>query len=95
MANGNPLGPAAGACSNNFQLGPGNILPPTRLIIVRKTPTGDQIKILVNLKRAVDDEHERIKVLPGDLLILEYTKSELFINVMLNLINLNYALDQL
>ncbi|QDU80877.1 Polysaccharide biosynthesis/export protein [Polystyrenella longa] len=95
MANGNPLGPAAGARSNNFQLGPGNILPPTRLIIVRQLPSGDQIKILVNLKHAVEDEHERIKVLPGDLLILEYTKSELFLNVMLNLINLNLSLDQI
>ncbi|MCA9039562.1 MAG: polysaccharide biosynthesis/export family protein [Planctomycetaceae bacterium] len=95
MANGNPLGPAAGARSNNFQFGPGNIMPPTRLIVIRQVPSGDQIKILVDLKRAVDDEHERIQVLPGDLLVLEYTKSELFVNVMLNIINLNLSLDQI
>lgn len=95
LANGTPLGPAAGARSNNFQLGPGNILPPTRLTIVRQVPSGDQIKILVDLDRAVEDEHERIKVLPGDLLILEYTKTELFLNVMLNLVNLNLSLDQI
>jgi hypothetical protein len=49
---------------------------PTSLVIVRKTPGGGQIKVLVSLKRALNDPTERINVQKGDLLILQETPEE-------------------
>ena len=73
--------------------GPGNVLvPPTRVILVRKLSNGRQLRIRVDLEQAVHDEKERILVQPGDLLMLQFTPSEGFANTVLNWFNWNLSL---
>lgn len=74
--------------------GPGSILPPTRVIILRKVPGGEQVRIYVNLKKCLYDRKERIPIRPGDVILLQYTPSELFANYFLNLINFNAAITK-
>ena len=46
---------------------------PKLVTIIRRTPDGGQIRIRVDLDRAVCDAHERIVIKAGDLLILQET----------------------
>lgn len=90
IAGGNVAGPAgANAAATNFRSGPGNIISPSKVIIVRSLPEG-QVKIRVDLDRALDDPRERIVIRPGDVVILKYTAGELLGNVALNFINFNF-----
>jgi protein involved in polysaccharide export with SLBB domain len=43
----------------------------TLLIVLRRTPSGAQVPIRVDLRRAVRDARERLLVVPGDVLILQ------------------------
>ena len=72
----------------------GSILPPTRVIALR-TVGCRQIPIHVDLKQALVDPKERILIEPNDFILLQYTKSELIGNVLLNNIrfSLSYALN--
>jgi polysaccharide biosynthesis/export protein len=72
--------------------GPGNIVPPTRALVVRTLAPGRQIKIYVNLRRALDDPAERLIIQPGDLIVLQYTPGELTANIALNTVNFSYAI---
>ena len=91
IANGNVGGPAgSNAAGNNFRSGPGNIVPPTRVIVIRKLPTGEQIKIRVDLKAAMNDPNERIIIQPRDLVVLKYKPGELLSNVALNFVNIGF-----
>ena len=95
MAGGNVAGPAgANAAATNFRSGPGNIIPPSKVLIVRSIPELGQIKIRVDLQRALNDPRQRILIRPGDVVILKYTCDELVGNVLLNFVNFNYALRQ-
>jgi protein involved in polysaccharide export with SLBB domain len=49
---------------------------PTHLVVVRKTPGGGQVPILVDLRKALRDPRERIRVVAGDLLILQEKPQE-------------------
>jgi protein involved in polysaccharide export with SLBB domain len=49
---------------------------PTSLVVVRKTPGGGQVKVLVDLQKALNDSRERIKVQKGDLLVLQEMPEE-------------------
>lgn len=90
IANASVSGPAgANAVATNFRSGPGNIVPPSRVLIIRTLPNGQQIKIDVNIKRALNDRRERIIIQPGDLVLLKYTPGELAANVGLNFFNVN------
>ena len=93
IANANVIGPAGNATATNFRSGPGNIVAPTDAIVVRQLPNGEQIKILVDLRIAMNDSDERISVMPRDLIILRYKPSELVSNIALNFVNFNYAVD--
>ena len=55
-------------------------VPPTQLIVLRKTPGGGQIAISVDLIRAVNDPRSRLLVQPGDTLILRYKPEEEIVN---------------
>lgn len=91
LAGGNVAGPAgANAAATNFRSGPGNIIPPSKVIIVRSIPGDGQIKICVDLKKALDDPQERILIQPGDVVLLKYTPCELLGNVALNFVNFTY-----
>jgi len=93
LAGGNVAGPAgANAAATNFRSGPGNIIPPSRVTIVRMIP-GGQVKIRVDLKKALDDPRQRIRIQPGDVVMLQYTPKELAANVALNFVNVNYFIN--
>jgi hypothetical protein len=49
---------------------------PTHLVVVRRTPGDGQLAIAVDLRKALHDPHERIRVAPGDLLILQEKPEE-------------------
>lgn len=93
-ATGNSHGPVgAPRTSTQFRSGPGNVIPPTNLVIVRRVSDLEQIKIAVDLRKAVNDPRERILVRPGDLLILRYRLSEIVANTFLNLTDFNLPLN--
>ena len=92
IANTNINGPAGNATATNFRSGPGNIVAPTNAIVVRQLPNGEQIKIAVDLKAAMNDPNERIAVMPKDLIVLRYKPGELLANIALNFVNFNYAI---
>jgi hypothetical protein len=69
--------------------GPGNIVPPTRVIILRTVDWDQQLMIHVDLKRALHDRKERLAIRPGDVVMLQYTPGELLSNYILNLFNFN------
>jgi hypothetical protein len=66
---------------------PGYIAKPSRLLILRKLPNGEQLPIEVDLCRAVHDPRERINVQHGDLLILKFRAHQAVFNGLINWIN--------
>jgi hypothetical protein len=94
IASNATYGPAgANAAATNFRSGPGNIVPPTRVIVVRKVESGEQVKIHVDLRVAINDPRERLIVQPGDLVLLKYTPAELAGNLALNFVNVGYNIN--
>ncbi|MBR9801767.1 sugar ABC transporter substrate-binding protein [bacterium] len=67
----------------------GGTIGPSKLIVIRKNECGQEIPIRVNLNKALYDPRERILVMPGDTLILQYTLSEEIANAALNAVGLN------
>ncbi len=49
---------------------------PSQLTVIRKTPNGGQVPIVVDLRQALRDSKERINIAPGDILILQETPGE-------------------
>ena len=82
MASGQAVGPPGTPLFNNR--GPGAILPPTRVLILRKTADGKQVTIHVDLKKALNDRHERIPVRAGDIILLQFTPGQLIGNYLPN-----------
>ena len=95
ICTGNPLGPA-GDMNNvvRFRSGPGNVIPPTDVVVIRRRSETEQIKIRVDLRKAMDDPSERLIIAPGDLILLYYRPKELAGNVLLNLFDYNLALTK-
>lgn len=94
MAGGSVASSAGGNPMRNTGGGVGNLFPPTRVVLVRNV--GDQlVTIKVNLRTALTSPQERILVQPNDYVILEYTETELLINILLNNLSLNFSLNQL
>jgi protein involved in polysaccharide export with SLBB domain len=91
LAQGSVGGPGGVSGSGVFRTGagPGNIIPPTRVLILRKLPNGEQLPIRVDLSRAMRDKKERIIIQPGDFVMLHYKPGELAGNVALNFFNFN------
>ena len=93
-------GGSIAAVAGGYGGGPGGrgsaagIFPPTDLIVLR-TVEGRQVPVKVDLKRAMTDPSERILVQPNDFLILQYTPTEVFLNVLLNNLNVSLSLDNL
>jgi hypothetical protein len=93
MANIGVGGPAGvNAAANQFRSGPGNVIPPTRAVVIRKLPGGRQVKIDVDLREALYNPSERILVAPEDFVMLHFRGHELIGNVALNLVNFSYGL---
>ncbi|MEM9185779.1 MAG: polysaccharide biosynthesis/export family protein [Planctomycetota bacterium] len=93
LANIGVGGPAGvNAAASQFRSGPGNVVPPTRALVIRKLPGGDQIKIDVDLRRAVNHADERILIQPEDFITVQYRQHELLANIALNFVNVNYVI---
>jgi hypothetical protein len=59
------------------------------VIVIRTLPTGGQVKIDVDIQRALDDPRERVVIQQNDLVLLKYRPWELGLNLALNIFNLN------
>lgn len=74
--------------------GPGQIVPPTRAVILRKLPNGQQLSIRVDVSRAVRDPKERIIIQADDFVMLYYKPGEQVCNVVMNWFDFGYSLIQ-
>ncbi len=72
--------------------GPGNILPPSRALVIRKLPNGQQISIRVDLNLAQRDRRHRLIIQPQDFVALHYTPGQTFCNSIANVLSMSYAL---
>lgn len=57
----------------------GNVMPATQVTILRKCGC-EQVAIDVDLRYTMANPSERVIIQPGDMIILEYRKNELFVN---------------
>jgi hypothetical protein len=87
LSNGS-VGGIGAAASITALRGAGNILPPTRVLILRKLPNGQQLPIRVDLTQAMRDPKERIKVMAGDYILVYYKPGEAVSNAFLNSFNI-------
>jgi hypothetical protein len=69
--------------------GLGAVFPPTRVIVLRKI-NGQQIPISVDLRHAMADPTQRIRILPGDFILLEYTPGAMLGNVAISMFRINW-----
>jgi protein involved in polysaccharide export with SLBB domain len=90
---GGSVGGPGGASAAVFRAGagPGNIIPPTRVLVLRKTAPGRQLLIRVDLARALKDPKERILIQSDDVVMLYYKPQETAGNVALNFFNFNWV----
>ena len=72
----------------------GSIIPPTRLLVIREV-NGCQRAIKIDMKRGLTDANERILIQPNDLILLEYTPSEVAANLFLSTFSLRLDLASL
>lgn len=72
----------------------GNIIPPTRLLVIREV-NGYQRAIKIDMKRGLTDSNERILIQPNDLILLEYTPAEVAANLLLSTFSLRLDLASL
>ncbi len=75
-----------------FGAGIGNIIPPTRAIILRKMPNGQQVAIRVDLIRAMKDPMQRVVIQPGDFINLYFKPGEQLVNASLNYVNVSFLI---
>lgn len=94
IANGS-VGGQGGASAAVFRAGagPGNVVPPSRAVVIRKLPNGQQIMIRVDLNRARFDPTERVIIQPGDFVMMHYKPGEIASNVALNFFQFTYLIS--
>jgi hypothetical protein len=73
--------------------GVGNIIPPTRVLILRKLPNGQQLPIRVDLTQAMKHSNERVRIMAGDYIMMYYKPSEMTSNALLNFFNVNWIIN--
>jgi protein involved in polysaccharide export with SLBB domain len=95
LAGGNPNGPAGFPLIPQFRSGsgPGNIVAPTRVMIIRKMPDGAQVKIYVDLRKALYDPRQHVLIQPEDTVMLFWQPWEITANIALNLFNFEYLVQ--
>ena len=64
----------------------GGIINPTRLLVVRQLPGGEQVKISIDLNATAGRSAANMLVQPNDLIMLEFKPSEYAANFVLSLI---------
>lgn len=93
LANVGLGGPAGiNASASLFRSGPGNVIPPTRATVIRKLPTGQQVKIDIDLRKTLKQPSERIRIMPEDFVSVHYRPHELVGNIALNFVNVNFVI---
>lgn len=89
LAGGNPSGSAGSNDTGIFGGGgAAGIIPATRIIVVRQL-CGEQVPIEIDLRRAMIDPNERIRIQEGDFIVLEYTPLQLVGNIILSTVRFN------
>lgn len=83
---GGPLGVGGTALSGGNT---GNLREPTRVLILRSLPDGRQMTIRCDLDRAIYDPKERIRILPNDVVMLQFKPSASFLYGAFNWISGN------
>jgi len=79
---GGSVGSTAGSSGTGLLSGANStIFPATRVIVLREL-CGEQVPIEIDLRRAMIDPAERIRIQPGDFILLEYTPLELIGNLI-------------
>jgi protein involved in polysaccharide export with SLBB domain len=69
------------AFGGNFASGGGLGNPnPTFVTIIRKLENDRQLNIRVDVVRAIRDPRERIRLLPGDMMVMQWTPAEAMVN---------------
>ncbi len=91
---GGSIAASAGGGYDGRGAGVGQLFPPTRVLVLRMV-NGQQQVIKIDLKKALRDPTNRILVEPNDLIVLEYTSTEVMLNTALSMIRLNLSLDSL
>ena len=95
IATGNPYGPAGDSRNIvRFRSGPGNVIPPTDAVVIRRRSETEQYKIRVDLLKSLDDPSERLIIQSGDLIVLRFRPRELASNVVLNLFDFGFGLTK-
>lgn len=72
--------------------GIGKVIPPTRVLVLRKLPNGDQLPIRIDLAKAMQDPTERINIMAGDYIMMYYKPGQEITNSALNFFNFGFAL---
>ena len=75
--------------------GPNGVFPPTRILVLRTLPGGKQVKIHVDVNRALQDPAERLVIQPRDLIMLQYTPGQILGNYALGIFGLRYNYNQI
>ena len=93
---GGPLysgGLAAGLNSFNPEFNSGLIggPSPSRALVLRRLPDGDQIPIRVDLDKALTDPTERIVIQPNDTIILKQSPGEAIVRYLNSAMRLDFA----
>jgi protein involved in polysaccharide export with SLBB domain len=94
MAGGSIAAAAGGVGKNGIGAGVGSIFPPTRLLVLRIVD-GRQNVIEVDLKQAMRDPAQRILIEPNDFIVLEYRPTEIVMNTILSVFQINMSLNSL
>lgn len=87
------LGATASVAVLRAGAGVGNIIPPTRVIVLRKLPNGQQIQIRVDMTEAKVNARERLRIMAGDYIMVYYKPGEMLSNAALNLFNFNWIFN--
>jgi len=68
---------------------------PSEAIVVRELPCGSSISMRIDLNQALQDPSQRILIKPNDVVILRYTLTEEIGNVLINMFQINYFLNNI
>ena len=68
---------------------------PSEAIVVRELPCGSSISMRIDLNQALQDPSQRILIKPNDVVILRYTITEEIGNVLINMLQINYFLNDI
>ena len=91
LVGGSVGGPGGASGASTAAGGRGALLPPSRVIVLRKLEDGRQLSIRVDLARALHDEAENIPILPGDVVQLYRTPGQTAGNYLLNFFTFGFG----